>query len=126
MISGYMNRIGERASLRLFLEIRFAHIAFAPSDYGQRHEGTACGFPCCVPFDLMPPMLALRSPFPDTVHITRNHKWIHAEPEHPQQEAFIYDFGLYEPYRGKGYAKQALVALDQTARSMGIPMLRAV
>ncbi|MBG8577395.1 putative N-acetyltransferase YycN [Bacillus subtilis] len=49
--------------------------------------------------------------------------WIHAEPEHPQQEAFIYDFGLYEPYRGKGYAKQALAALDQTARSMGIRKL---
>ncbi|PJH93197.1 GNAT family N-acetyltransferase [Bacillus sp. SN1] len=49
--------------------------------------------------------------------------WIHAEPEHPQKEAYIYDFGLYEPYRGKGYAKQALTALEQTARSMGIRKL---
>lgn len=49
--------------------------------------------------------------------------WIHAEPEHPQQEAFIYDFGLYESYRGKGFAKQALNALDEMAGNMGIRKL---
>ncbi|MBT2574982.1 GNAT family N-acetyltransferase [Bacillus sp. ISL-51] len=49
--------------------------------------------------------------------------WLHAEPAHPQRDAFIYDFGLYSPYRGKGYAKQALARLDEKARDMGVRKL---
>lgn len=31
--------------------------------------------------------------------------WIYVELEYLQQEVFIYDFGLYELYWGKGYVK---------------------
>jgi ribosomal protein S18 acetylase RimI-like enzyme len=35
------------------------------------------------------------------------------------QKAFIYDFIIDEGFRGKGYGKQALVALDEKLESLG-------
>jgi ribosomal protein S18 acetylase RimI-like enzyme len=34
--------------------------------------------------------------------------------------AFIYDFLLHEEFRGKGYGKQALTAMDEKLRSMNV------
>jgi ribosomal protein S18 acetylase RimI-like enzyme len=42
--------------------------------------------------------------------------WVNIE----NGRAFIYDFRIEESFRGKGYGKQALVALDEELRSMGI------
>ena len=36
------------------------------------------------------------------------------------QKAFIYDFIIDEGFRGKGYGKQALVALDEKLKSMDV------
>ncbi|UQZ37472.1 GNAT family N-acetyltransferase [Paenibacillus sp. PK3_47] len=36
------------------------------------------------------------------------------------REAFIYDIYIFEPFQGKGYGKQALLALDDKAREMGV------
>jgi len=36
------------------------------------------------------------------------------------QKAFIYDFIIEESFRGKGYGKQALVALDEKIKSMDV------
>ncbi|HLO15108.1 MAG TPA: GNAT family N-acetyltransferase [Anaerolineales bacterium] len=36
------------------------------------------------------------------------------------QKAFIYDFILDEAFRGKGYGKQALMALDEKLKSMKV------
>jgi len=36
------------------------------------------------------------------------------------QKAFIYDFVIDESFRGKGYGKQALVALDEKLKSMDV------
>ncbi|MFO3790450.1 GNAT family N-acetyltransferase [Bacillus mojavensis] len=49
--------------------------------------------------------------------------WLYADPLHPQKEAFIYSFGLYEAYRGKGLAQLALQTLDGRAREMGVERL---
>ncbi|MFJ9290679.1 GNAT family N-acetyltransferase [Bacillus sp. 7705b] len=49
--------------------------------------------------------------------------WLYADPHHPQKEAFIYSFGLYEAFRGKGLAQLALRALDDKARQMGAERL---
>ncbi|MGR3208913.1 GNAT family N-acetyltransferase [Bacillus glycinifermentans] len=49
--------------------------------------------------------------------------WVYADPHHPQKEAFIYDFGLYEAYRGHGNGRQALLALEEEARRLGIEKL---
>ncbi len=49
--------------------------------------------------------------------------WIYADPHHPQKEAFIYDFGLYEAYRGQGNGQQALKALEEEAQQLGIKKL---
>ncbi|WP_413286966.1 GNAT family N-acetyltransferase [Bacillus mojavensis] len=49
--------------------------------------------------------------------------WLYADPLHPQKEAFIYSFGLYEAYRGKGLAQLALQTLDERAREMGVERL---
>ena len=35
-------------------------------------------------------------------------------------KAFIYDFAIDEAFRGKGYGKQALAALDEKLRSMNV------
>lgn len=34
--------------------------------------------------------------------------------------AFIYDFLVYEPFRGKGFGKKILAALEEQARKLGI------
>jgi ribosomal protein S18 acetylase RimI-like enzyme len=36
------------------------------------------------------------------------------------QKAFIYDFVIDESFRGKGYGKQALTALDEKLKSMHV------
>ena len=36
------------------------------------------------------------------------------------QKAFIYDFILDEAFRGKGYGKQALIAMDEKLKSMNV------
>ena len=36
------------------------------------------------------------------------------------QKAFIYDFIIDDSFRGKGYGKQALMALDEKLRSMSV------
>jgi ribosomal protein S18 acetylase RimI-like enzyme len=35
-------------------------------------------------------------------------------------KAFIYDFLIHEEFRGKGYGKQALTAMDEKLRSMNV------
>ncbi len=49
--------------------------------------------------------------------------WLHADPDNPQQDAFIYDFGLHPPYRGKGYAKEAIARLEDKAKDLGVRKL---
>ena len=36
------------------------------------------------------------------------------------QKAFIYDFVVEEAFRGKGYGKQALIALDEKLKAMNV------
>jgi len=49
--------------------------------------------------------------------------WLCYDPNHPQKEGFIYNFFLFETYRGKGFAKQAIAALEEEARSLGVQKL---
>jgi ribosomal protein S18 acetylase RimI-like enzyme len=42
--------------------------------------------------------------------------WVNIE----NNQAFIYDFRIDDEYRGKGYGKQALMALDQKLQSMSV------
>ncbi|WP_429676965.1 GNAT family N-acetyltransferase [Bacillus pumilus] len=49
--------------------------------------------------------------------------WLCYDPHHPQQEGFIYNFILFEAYRGKGFAKQAIAALEEQAKSLGVQKL---
>jgi ribosomal protein S18 acetylase RimI-like enzyme len=42
--------------------------------------------------------------------------WVNIE----DQQAFIYDFRIDEGKRGKGYGKQALMALDEKLKSMNV------
>ncbi|HEY2982301.1 MAG TPA: GNAT family N-acetyltransferase [Anaerolineales bacterium] len=46
--------------------------------------------------------------------------WVHVKTDAPPRRAFIYDFIIEEEYRGKGYGKQALAALDETLQSMNV------
>jgi ribosomal protein S18 acetylase RimI-like enzyme len=39
--------------------------------------------------------------------------WVNIKMDSPHREAFIFDFFIEEPYRGRGYGKQALAALDE-------------
>lgn len=49
--------------------------------------------------------------------------WLCYDPNHPQHEGFIYNFILFEAYRGKGFAKQAIAALEAQAKSLGVQKL---
>ncbi|WP_342437462.1 GNAT family N-acetyltransferase [Paenibacillus sp. FSL L8-0436] len=46
--------------------------------------------------------------------------WFNVTEARTGREAFIYDIYIFEPYQGKGYGKQALHALDESAREMGV------
>ena len=66
---------------------------------------------------------------PDGVHSPNQHIWSLMEEENKigflwvqvkQDKAFIYDFVIHEEFRGKGYGKQALAAMDAKLRSMHV------
>jgi len=42
--------------------------------------------------------------------------WIHVK----DNKAFIYNFFIHEEFKGKGYGKQALAAMDEKLKSMGV------
>jgi ribosomal protein S18 acetylase RimI-like enzyme len=46
--------------------------------------------------------------------------WFALRGTAPHLAAFIYDFMIYEPFRQHGYGRQALSALDEKARQLGI------
>ncbi|WP_342480757.1 GNAT family N-acetyltransferase [Paenibacillus sp. FSL L8-0340] len=46
--------------------------------------------------------------------------WFNVTEARTGREAFLYDIYIFEPYQGKGYGKQALLALDESAREMGV------
>ncbi|TCP26617.1 GNAT family acetyltransferase [Scopulibacillus darangshiensis] len=46
--------------------------------------------------------------------------WYKFDERHPQKEAFIFDFKIFEEKQGLGYAKAALRALDDLAVKRGI------
>ena len=66
---------------------------------------------------------------PDGVHTKDQYLWSLVEGETKvgvlwvqvrDQKAFIYDFVIDELFRGKGYGKQALSAMDEQLKSMGV------
>ncbi|WP_410512658.1 GNAT family N-acetyltransferase [Paenibacillus sp. BR2-3] len=46
--------------------------------------------------------------------------WFNVTEGRGGREAFIYDIYIFEPFQGKGYGKQAMLALDEEAREMNI------
>jgi ribosomal protein S18 acetylase RimI-like enzyme len=46
--------------------------------------------------------------------------WVNIKMEAVRREAFIYNFVIEEPYRGRGYGRQALAALDEKLQSMQV------
>ena len=67
---------------------------------------------------------------PNGVHSRDQYLWSIVDPENNKigmlwvqvkdQKAFIYDFVINEAFRGKGYGKEALAALDEELKSMGV------
>jgi len=49
--------------------------------------------------------------------------WLEADSQSPKPDGFIYDLLIYEPYRRQGYATQAMLALEDKAREMGLQVL---
>lgn len=45
--------------------------------------------------------------------------WYASRPKQPGL-AFIYDFEIYPPFRRRGFASQAIIALEQEAKSRGL------
>jgi len=46
--------------------------------------------------------------------------WFNVTEGRSGREAFIYDIYIFEPFQGKGYGKQAMLALDEEARAMNV------
>ena len=44
--------------------------------------------------------------------------WVNVKSDTPDHPAFIYDFIIEEQFRGKGFGRQALMALDEKLLSM--------
>ncbi len=45
--------------------------------------------------------------------------WVQVKMDDPRREAFIFDFIIEEQFRGKGFGKQALIALDEKLIELG-------
>jgi len=45
--------------------------------------------------------------------------WVNIKSEKPNHPAFGYDFWLEESWRGKGFGKQSLLALDEKLKELG-------
>lgn len=46
--------------------------------------------------------------------------WFNVAEGRGGREAFIYDIYIFEPFQGKGYGEQAMLALDEEARAMNV------
>ena len=46
--------------------------------------------------------------------------WVNVKTDTPHHPAFIYDFIIEEQFRGKGFGRQALMALDEKLLSMDV------
>jgi ribosomal protein S18 acetylase RimI-like enzyme len=46
--------------------------------------------------------------------------WVEVKMDETPRRAFGYDFEIYKEYRGKGFGKQALLALDEKLKSMDV------
>jgi ribosomal protein S18 acetylase RimI-like enzyme len=67
---------------------------------------------------------------PNGVHSKDQYLWSIVDPENNKigmlwvqvkdQKAFIYDFVINESFRGKGYGKEALTAMDEELKSMKV------
>ena len=49
--------------------------------------------------------------------------WYHFDENHPQKEAFIYNFLIFEPYRGQGLGRRALESLEKHVKKQGVKKL---
>jgi len=45
--------------------------------------------------------------------------WVEVKMHEPNRPAFVFDFIIDEQYRGKGFGKKALIALDEKVQQMG-------
>ncbi len=49
--------------------------------------------------------------------------WLSADYESATPSGFIYDLFIFEPFRRKGFATQAMLALEDKARELGLTVL---
>ena len=45
--------------------------------------------------------------------------WVEVKMDEPHRPAFIFDFVIDEPYRGKGFGKKSLTVLDEKLKQIG-------
>lgn len=46
--------------------------------------------------------------------------WLNARIDMPQPSGFIYDIEVREEFRGKGFGKEAMLAIEEKARELGL------
>ncbi len=46
--------------------------------------------------------------------------WFEVREKGGQQEAWIWDFHVWDEFQGRGYGRQALLALDDAVRQLGL------
>ena len=49
--------------------------------------------------------------------------WFAANVQRPRCPAFLYDFQIFDEFRGKGYGAQALTAFEDQVKKLGIEMI---
>ena len=76
--------------------------------------------------DLLPQGVKTENNYLFRIQLTENGEkigMIWMKHEAPRRHGFIFDFMLDEIERGKGYGKQAMLALEEIARKMGLATL---
>lgn len=57
--------------------------------------------------------------FDDEIGLNLGLLWVEVKMDEPNRPAFVFDFIIEKQYRGKGFGKRALLALDEKIQHMG-------
>jgi ribosomal protein S18 acetylase RimI-like enzyme len=57
--------------------------------------------------------------FDDETGLNLGLLWVEVKMDEPNRPAFVFDFIIEKQYRGKGFGKRALLALDEKIQHMG-------
>ena len=111
--------------LRAFLDVAIRTYADEHVKSGDWHPDEALGRSEAEFHELLPSGLATPNQYLFSIRDPASAEnvgilWFHARHRAVESAAFIYNIEIYPPFQRRGYASQALMALEARARALGL------